>query len=63
MIFISFLTKIREEKDSELLYSIRRRHYASPDGDQEEPRFLVFFTIDRTLPLIGEEDIHRGERQ
>jgi hypothetical protein len=58
-----FLTKIREEKDSELLYSIRRRRYAFQEGEKEEPRFLVFFTIDRTLPLIGENDIHRSERQ
>jgi hypothetical protein len=57
-----FLAKIREEADSELLYSIRRRHYASPEGEKEEPRFLVFFTIDRTLPLIGEErDIHKKQ--
>jgi hypothetical protein len=58
-----FLSKIREEKDSELLYSIRRRHYASPEGEEEETRFLVFFAIDKTLPLIGAEHIHRGERQ
>jgi hypothetical protein len=48
-----FLTKIREEADSELLYSIRRRKYAAQAGEEEEPRFLVFFTIDTTLPLIG----------
>jgi hypothetical protein len=48
-----FLTKIREEADSELLYSIRRRKYAAQEGEEEEPRFLVFFTIDTTLPLIG----------
>jgi hypothetical protein len=50
-----FLSKLREETDSELLHSIRRRHYASPEGEKQEPRFLVFFTVDRTLPLIGEE--------
>ena len=59
-----FLTKIREETDSELLYSIRRRQYASPEGEEKEPRFLVFFTIDKTLPLVGEEgDIHKGEKE
>ncbi|MBN2374618.1 pyridoxamine 5'-phosphate oxidase family protein [bacterium] len=44
-----FLTKIREEKDSELLYSLRRKKY----GDDETPRYLVFFNVDRILPLIG----------
>lgn len=59
-----FLTKIREETDSELLSSIRRRHYASPEGEKEEPRFLAFFTIEKTLPLIGAGgDIHKGENQ
>jgi hypothetical protein len=55
-----FLTKLREETDSELLYSIRRRNYAAQEGEEEEPRFLVFFTIDRMLPLIGEGDIHKA---
>lgn len=45
-----FLTKIREEKDSELLKSLRRREY--PDK-KEESQFLVFFKVDRNLPLIG----------
>ena len=47
-----FLSKIREEKDSELLHSIRRRKYASEEGE-EEARFLVFFKVDKILPLIG----------
>jgi hypothetical protein len=44
-----FLTKIREERDSELLKSLRRREY--PDT-KEESQFLVFFTVDQELPLI-----------
>jgi hypothetical protein len=48
-----FLTKLREEEDSELLHSIRRRKYASEKGEEEESRFLVFFKVDRVLPLIG----------
>jgi hypothetical protein len=48
-----FLTKLREEKDTELLYSIRSKRYA---GGKEEgnPRFLVFFKVDKVLPLVGE---------
>ncbi|MFP3870286.1 MAG: pyridoxamine 5'-phosphate oxidase family protein [Syntrophobacteria bacterium] len=45
-----FLTKTGEEKDSELLYALRRRQY--PD-EKNEPKFLVFFRIDKVLPLIG----------
>lgn len=45
-----FLTKVREEEDTELLHSLRRRQY--PD-DKEEAKFLVFFKLDEELPLIG----------
>jgi hypothetical protein len=45
-----FLTKVREEQDSELLQSLRRRQYIS---EKDESKFLVFFKIDRELPLVG----------
>ena len=45
------LTKTREEQDSELLNSLRRRTYS---GDEKESKFLVFFQIDKILPLIGD---------
>jgi hypothetical protein len=48
-----FLTKTREEQDSELLYSLRRKEYSS---DENEPKFLVFFQVDKVLPLIGDGD-------
>ena len=45
-----FLTKIREEQDGELLQSLRRRQYLD---EKDEAKFLVFFSIDKELPLIG----------
>ena len=48
-----FLTKTREEEDSELLYSLRRKEYSD---DKNEPKFLVFFQIDKVLPLMGSGD-------
>ena len=45
-----FLTKVREEQDTELLQSLRRREYID---ERDENRFLVFFQIDKELPLIG----------
>ena len=48
-----FLTKVREEQDSDLLYSIRRRRYPNK-GEKGKTRFLVFFQVDKVLPLIGE---------
>lgn len=53
-----FLTKIREEKDSELLKSIRRKEYASEKGEGEDPRFLVFFKIDKVLSIIGAKTVN-----
>ena len=47
-----FLTKTGEEQDSELLYTLRNRKYAS-EKEEGKPRFLVFFKIDKVLPLIG----------
>ncbi|MCU0587204.1 MAG: pyridoxamine 5'-phosphate oxidase family protein [Syntrophobacteraceae bacterium] len=47
-----FLTKIREEKDSVLLFSIRRKEYDESD-EQRGPLFLVVFRVDKILPLIG----------
>jgi hypothetical protein len=48
-----YLTKVREEQDTDLLKSLRRRVY-SPEKEQATgPKFLVFFTVDKELPLIG----------
>jgi len=44
-----FLTKTREEQDSELLQRLRRRQYID---DTDESKFLVFFTVDEELPLV-----------
>ena len=45
-----FLTKLREEQDTDLLYQLRRRKYPR---DDKEPLFLVFFSVDKVLPLVG----------
>ncbi|MFO7462285.1 MAG: pyridoxamine 5'-phosphate oxidase family protein [Desulfatiglandales bacterium] len=47
-----FLTKLREEQDSDLLYSIRSKRYSS-EKEEGKPRFLVFFKVEKVLPLVG----------
>jgi len=48
-----YLSKVREEQDTELLRSLRRRVY-SPEKEQATgPKFLVFFRVEKELPLIG----------
>jgi hypothetical protein len=48
-----YLTKVREEQDTELLYALRRRTYPEEKEKLEGPRFLVFFRVDQVLPLVG----------
>ncbi|MEJ2164629.1 MAG: pyridoxamine 5'-phosphate oxidase family protein [Desulfobacterales bacterium] len=46
-----FMTKVREEENTELLESLRRRKTEYGEG---EARFLVFFKVDKELPLVGD---------
>ena len=46
-----FLTKEREEQDTELLASLRKRQYLD---EKDESKFLVFFKVMKELPLIGD---------
>jgi len=48
-----YLSKLREEQDTELLYSLRRKEYPSESGSERGPLFLLFFKVDKALPLIG----------
>jgi hypothetical protein len=49
-----YLTKIKEEKGSEIIDQIRRRESCPVDeGYKKGTRFLVYFKIDKVLPLIG----------
>ena len=50
-----YLRKVREEKETERLYELRRRKYPSDDDPETDPKFLVFFTIEEVLPLLGSE--------
>jgi hypothetical protein len=45
-----FITKVKEEKNTELLESLRRRMAAYEEGAD---RFLVFFKLDKEVPLVG----------
>lgn len=45
-----YLKKVREENNPELIRKIKRRKYTE---DNEEPLFLVYFALDKELPLIG----------
>jgi len=48
-----FLKKISEEQDAERIKELRRRCYAEEDDLNREATFLVYFRIEKELPLIG----------
>ena len=48
-----FLTKVREEKDSELTDKLKRRWLTPEEDKAKGPKFLVVFKVDKVLPLIG----------
>lgn len=48
-----FLIKTREEENSELVKEISRRSYNSDKRGLEESKFVVFFKLEKEIPLIG----------
>ncbi|HON80180.1 MAG TPA: pyridoxamine 5'-phosphate oxidase family protein [Spirochaetota bacterium] len=47
-----YLKKVREEENSELIEKLRRRYSGSEDhGDRK--KFLVYFEVEKELPLVG----------
>src|SRR4030042_1620561 len=52
-----YLTKTKEEKNSPLMDTIRRRESCPVDEeDMKQNRYLVHFKIDKVLPLIGDKE-------
>jgi len=50
-----YLTKTHEEKDSPLIDEIRRKKFREVEGKYKtESKFLIYFKVDKVLPLIGE---------
>ncbi len=49
------LTMTREEEDSEIIDSLRRKDYADLHS-ADKKRYLVYFTVDEELPLIGKDE-------
>jgi hypothetical protein len=52
-----FLTKVREETEGELIETVRQGKYGAACGEEENCFYLVYFTVDKVLPLVGAEEI------
>jgi len=48
-----FLKKTREDDNAELIATMTRRHLSPELDAQKGPKHLVYFSIERVLPLIG----------
>jgi len=48
-----YLTKIKEEENSELIDTLRRKRY---EKSRSETNYLVYFRIEKVLPLIGKSE-------
>lgn len=46
------LKKISEEQNTERLYELRRKDYKDP-SKESDPLFLVLFSVEKVLPLVG----------
>jgi len=49
-----YLQKVGEEKETERLYALRRRTTPADEDPADDPKFLVFFEIERVRPLVGD---------
>jgi hypothetical protein len=48
-----FLKKVREDTDPDLISQMTRRSLTSEQDKARGPKFLVYFVLEKTLPLIG----------
>lgn len=51
-----FLKKVREDTDSDLISKLTRRHLPLEMDTAKGPKFLVYFVLEKVLPLIGAEE-------
>ena len=51
-----FLKKIKEDADSALIDKMKRRHLTTAEDEAKGPKFMMYFRVERILPLIGDEE-------
>jgi hypothetical protein len=48
-----FLKKVREDTDPDLIARMTRRYLSAAEDKEKGPKFLVYFALEKILPLIG----------
>ncbi|OIP48998.1 MAG: pyridoxamine 5'-phosphate oxidase [Deltaproteobacteria bacterium CG_4_10_14_3_um_filter_60_8] len=51
-----FLKKLREDDDPELIATMTRRHLSPAEDQAKGPKYVVYFQVEKILPLIGAGD-------
>jgi hypothetical protein len=51
-----FLKKVGEEKETERLYELKRREYVTDANTEEDPKYLMFFSLEKVLSLVGGQE-------
>ena len=52
-----FLKKVREDQDADLIAQMTRRSLTEAEDQAKGPKFLVYFEVEKTLKLIGGEEL------
>jgi len=59
-----YLTKIKEEENSELIETIRKKRYPIfTIKYSNESKYVVFFNVDKVLPLVADGVLKPGTRE
>jgi len=53
-----FLKKVKEATDLALISKMTRRNLTPEEDKQKGPKFLVYFAVEKILPLIGGRESH-----
>ena len=51
-----FLKKVREKTDPHLIAKMSRRQLSPTEEQAKGPKFLVYFVLEKILPLIGNKE-------
>lgn len=51
-----FLEKLKEDQDPDLIAAMTRRNLTPEEDREKGPKFLVYFKVEKILPLIGSGD-------
>ena len=52
-----FLKKVREDQDQKLLDQMTRRSLSPEEDASKGPKFIIYFTVEKVLQLVGGKEL------